>query len=114
MTPVTVPWVQGAERKKGSITIDIATSPHKKNKSPIISVFKGLIYTLQAGSIEEAETLGAIYKKRMEYKKKEQEQEAHELLGENYVWMESWNTMACLKVLNKISTHDNEGWHISI
>jgi hypothetical protein len=66
-------------RKRGSSTIDIATSPHKKNKSPIISVFKGLIHTLQAGSKEEAKTLGEIYKKRMEHKRKEQEQEAQEI-----------------------------------
>ncbi|RLM91925.1 uncharacterized protein C2845_PM08G11150 [Panicum miliaceum] len=62
-------------RKRGSSTTDTATSPNKKGESPMISVFKGLIHTLQTGSKEEAKTLDQIYNKRIGKKARRREQE---------------------------------------
>jgi hypothetical protein len=43
--------------KRGSNTTDIATSPHKKSKNPMVKAIKGLIDTLKEGNDRDRDTL---------------------------------------------------------
>ncbi|KAG8083806.1 hypothetical protein GUJ93_ZPchr0010g7644 [Zizania palustris] len=82
--------LSSTSRKRGSSTVDTATSPSKKNKSPLFKVFKGLIDTLQATNNSEANTLVQLNMKKeelrrkareeeVEQKRKEREQEDHDI-----------------------------------
>nr|TKV95609.1 hypothetical protein SEVIR_9G374500v2 [Setaria viridis] len=75
--------MSNSSRKRGSGTVDTASSPPKRSKSPFFKIFEGLIDTLQAGSSQGTSTLMKKEEIKMELRMKQrrmnQEKEDEEI-----------------------------------